>query len=279
MKIQSLLVVSIIALFCNAAFAEDTAAVTGICKDGTPYMGKSKRGACRGHDGVREWYGDKAAPAASTVAAPVAAPAPTAAPAPAAQPSAAATGICKDGTPYTGKSKRGGCRGHGGIKEWFADQAAPAASTVAPAVAAPAQATQPTAAATGICNDGTEYAGKSKRGACRGHKGVKEWFADKTAAPAPEPAAPTPAQAAPVAAPSAAPAAPAVTAQPSAPPAAAAPMPAPAAGSGKVWVNKKSKIYHCEGSKFYGHTKVGEYLDEADAQAQGYRPNRKKVCR
>jgi hypothetical protein len=59
---------------------------------------------------------------------------------------------------------------------------------------------------------------------------------------------------------------------------ATAAAPAPAEGSGKVWVNPRSKIYHCEGSKFYGKTKEGEYMNEADAQAQGYVANRKKVC-
>jgi hypothetical protein len=43
-------------------------------------------------------------------------------------------------------------------------------------------------------------------------------------------------------------------------------------------VNTNSKIYHCEGSKYYGNTKAGEYMSEADAQAQGYIANRKKVC-
>jgi hypothetical protein len=40
-------------------------------------------------------------------------------------------------------------------------------------------------------------------------------------------------------------------------------------GDGKVWVNTKSKTYHREGTKFYGKTKVGEYMTEADAKAKG----------
>jgi len=44
---------------------------------------------------------------------------------------------------------------------------------------------------------------------------------------------------------------------------------APGGGNGKVWVNTKSKVYHCEGSKSYGTTKVGEYMTEADAKAKG----------
>jgi hypothetical protein len=50
---------------------------------------------------------------------------------------------------------------------------------------------------------------------------------------------------------------------------------APGGGDGKVWVNTKSKAYHCEGTEFYGKTKVGEYMTEADAKAKG---NRGKAC-
>jgi hypothetical protein len=247
MKVQSLFVVSIICFFCAGAFAESGGAVTGLCKDGTSYTGASKRGACRGHKGVKEWYGDKVAAAATSSPAPAAAEPATAA-------TGTATGLCKDGTPYTGSSKKGACRGHKGIKEWYGDK--PAAAPAAP-VATPEPEAQASAAATGLCKDGTVYTGTSKRGACRGHKGIKEWYADKPA----ESVAP----AAPVATPAA--------------PAPAAPQAVPAtAGSGKVWVNTRSKIYHCEGSKFYGKTKEGEYMTEADAQAKGYAANRKKVC-
>ncbi|MEQ1486845.1 MAG: hypothetical protein ABL913_14970, partial [Methyloglobulus sp.] len=141
------------------------------------------------------------------------------------------------------------------------------------------------ATATGLCKDGTEYTGASKRGACRGHKGVKEWYADRQAPAIPETAA-TPAPAAPSAREAVAPATREATPAPVAPAArtaepasAPAQMAAPVAGgSGKVWVNTRSKIYHCEGSKFYGKTKVGEYMSQVDAQAKGFVANRKKLC-
>ncbi len=61
---------------------------------------------------------------------------------------------------------------------------------------------------------------------------------------------------------STAPAAPAQAAQP-----AAAPAPPQ---KGMVWVNTASGVYHMEGTKFYGKTKKGKYMTEADAQKAGY---------
>jgi hypothetical protein len=59
---------------------------------------------------------------------------------------------------------------------------------------------------------------------------------------------------------------------------AAAPAKMAAGGAGKVWVNSSSKTYHCEGSKFYGKTKTGEYMAEADAKAKGNHAVKGKAC-
>jgi hypothetical protein len=46
---------------------------------------------------------------------------------------------------------------------------------------------------------------------------------------------------------------------------------APATGNGMVWVNTDSGIYHKSGSRYYGKTKQGKYMSEADAVKAGYR--------
>lgn len=47
----------------------------------------------------------------------------------------------------------------------------------------------------------------------------------------------------------------------------------------KVWVNSNSGVYHCPGTRWYGNTKHGEYMTQAEAQKKGYRPAYGKVCR
>lgn len=50
------------------------------------------------------------------------------------------------------------------------------------------------------------------------------------------------------------------------------PAAAPPHGSGMVWVNLDTKVYHYEGDRWYGKTKNGKYMTEAEAQKDGYRP-------
>jgi len=46
----------------------------------------------------------------------------------------------------------------------------------------------------------------------------------------------------------------------------------------KVWVNTKSGVYHCPDTRWYGNTKVGEYMTQKEAQEKGYRPAYGKFC-
>jgi hypothetical protein len=52
---------------------------------------------------------------------------------------------------------------------------------------------------------------------------------------------------------------------------AAANPPAPGGGHGLVWVNTDSHVFHKEGSRFYGTTKKGKYMTEAEAAKEGNR--------
>lgn len=221
--------------------------------------------------------------------------------APAAAP-AGSTGMCKDGTYSSADAKKGACRGHKGVKDWYAaSAAAPAANdAAAPAPAkktrkskneaaaeAPVAAAAP-AGSTGLCKDGTYSSADAKKGACRGHKGVKDWYGAAAAAPtrttAPMPSAPaaapaptaskmTPAPMAPAAPASKMPAAPTTHA-----PMVMPTVPAAGGGNGKVWVNNETKVYHCEGDRYYGRTKKGEYMSEGDAVAKGARPSHGDAC-
>jgi hypothetical protein len=65
-----------------------------------------------------------------------------------------------------------------------------------------------------------------------------------------------------------------VSASPAAAPATAATTaatPAAGGGHGLVWVNTATHVYHKEGSRFYGTTKKGKYMSEADAIKEGDR--------
>jgi hypothetical protein len=45
----------------------------------------------------------------------------------------------------------------------------------------------------------------------------------------------------------------------------------PAANATTVWVNTATGVYHQPGSRWYGKTKQGKYMTEADAIKAGYR--------
>jgi hypothetical protein len=46
----------------------------------------------------------------------------------------------------------------------------------------------------------------------------------------------------------------------------------------KVWVNTRSGVYHCPGSRWYGGTRQGKYMSECEAKKAGYRPAYDRSC-
>jgi hypothetical protein len=149
--------------------------------------------------------------------------------------------------------------------------------------AAPPDAPSGTA---GLCNDGTYSSAEHKQGACRGHKGVKEWYSDTSA----DAGAAAPAKSQTTAGSSTS-----TAARPSASTKQNEPSTterttagrdsggssvarAPGGGAGKVWANTSTKVYHCAGDKYYGTTKHGEYMSESEAKAKGFHADHNKGC-
>lgn len=201
---------------------------------------------------------------------------------------AGSTAQCKDGSWYSGETKKGACRGHKGIQEWYGASGTAASNSETPKksrskkeaaseTAAVAPATAAPAGATALCKDGSYFSGETRKGACRGHKGIKEWYGASAA-----PVAAATHSSMPMTPPAAtpqAPAAPAPTAMPHATAASSSMRAAaPGGGAGQVWVNSGTKVYHCPNDRYYGKTKQGEYMSEADALAKGNHAARGKSC-
>lgn len=136
------------------------------------------------------------------------------------------------------------------------------------------------AGSTGQCKDNSYTSADVKRGACKGHGGIKDWYGakkadaemnkgnsgamakggmdktrvDKGAMTEKEPSKPV---------------AKSTTERTE---------PAAGGGAGKVWVNTASNVYHCEGTRWYGKTKKGEYMSEAEAKAKNAHPDHGKAC-
>ena len=107
------------------------------------------------------------------------------------------------------------------------------------------------------CRDGTNWSGTTRRGACSGHGGVQAFG---TAPASANSAGTLPSAQSPTAA------APAIPASLSNTQRNTAGL-QPGRGTGQVWVNSDSKVYHCPGDRCYGKTAHGSHMAETAAKA------------
>ena len=136
------------------------------------------------------------------------------------------------------------------------------------------------AGSTALCKDGTYFSGATKSGACSGHKGVKQWWggaAKSGKAVAAAAAKSTPAPSSKSAGAAASRSTP-VQSTPASTSKTSAMAQAPGGGADKVWLNTSTNVYHCSGTQYYGKTKAGAYVTEAEAKAKGAHPDHGKPC-
>jgi len=175
---------------------------------------------------------------------------------------AGSTGVCKDGSYTSAENKRGACRGHGGVKDWYG---AGAKSEKGDASAKSEKTT------TNAKSEKTATSAKSETSAARADKNAMSTKSDKSAMT-------TPAATMPAATPSASTSHTDKTASTSRPPKDMRSEAAPGGGAGKVWLNTATNTYHCSSDQWYGKTKAGEYMSESQAKAKGGHAARGKAC-
>lgn len=108
------------------------------------------------------------------------------------------------------------------------------------------------AGATALCRDGSFSKSAQKRGACSRHKGVQTWYGTPSSAQKNH------------------------NAQTAALPLLQAPA---KQGQPIVWVNLTSRVFHCQGSRWYGKTQRGTSMEQAQALAHNYQPAGGKLCK
>jgi uncharacterized protein DUF3761 len=136
------------------------------------------------------------------------------------------------------------------------------------------------AGATAQCKDGTWSSDANRDGACRDHNGVRTWYgASDSPSRTPAPSM-MPPQTFPKPTPQTMPNAqtPTTGTQMGSRPTLPGGMSRTPGGAGKVWVDRASRSYVCDGDRGYGTSKGGAYMTEADAIAQGNRAASGSKC-
>jgi hypothetical protein len=181
---------------------------------------------------------------------------------------AGSTALCKDGSYFAGAEKKGACSGHKGIKDWYGDGKAEATGDTSTDAAAKAKADAKAEAKAAKAQAKADAKAKADA--------AKAEAKDKAAAVKPAIAAPAAAATAGAATAAAAPAAAAKKVSTQMDPETL--TAAAGGGPGLVWVNESTKVYHCQGDRWYGKTKKGAYLPEAEAESKGFKADHGKTC-
>jgi hypothetical protein len=187
-----------------------------------------------------------------------------------------ATGQCKDGTYTTSAKKSGACRGHKGVKTWFATVggstdpdikgARPSQSTSAKQAAKSDETVNP------HDNSNVSSARADAINKKSGNAAVATPNDSGKTLPGPAANGSTAANS------SANGSSSRNSAKGSSSASVAGRTAAPGGGPGLVWLNNKSNVYHCYGSEWYGKTKNGKYVSEKDAMNAGAKPEHGKSC-
>jgi len=154
---------------------------------------------------------------------------------------AGSTGLCKDGTYSQSATKKGACKGHKGVKDWYAGKDAKEDKTDKADKADKAEGGAKEKHAKSKKSEKPEMAEKSEKAPASDKMDKTEKSSAKSESGMRETAA-------------------------------------MGGGAGKVWVNTGTKVYHCQGDRWYGKTKEGEYMTESEAASKGFRADHGKSC-
>lgn len=192
------------------------------------------------------------------------------------------TGQCKDGTYTSARTKSGACKGHKGVKTWFATVGGPTNPDIKGGTGTQSKNAKQTAHSDAVVNPHNDAAGVSGARA----DAINKKSGNAAVATPNDNGKKMPGPAANGTAGNSSTSAGAAengnsgrnSAKGSSSRSVAGRSAAPGGGPGMVWLNTETKVYHCYGSRYYGTTKNGKYVSEKDAINMGAHADHGKSC-